>query len=322
MILLIGSKYDLTSILVTQWLHRLKSNFIKINTEEFSLLNHFKISNTEQKIKINNIDFELLSSVWHRRGRLRHIPLELNNLGDLSKYLKKEEDSLIKTIELSLKKSTLYIGSYLKEIENYKLYNLQAAKDSGFLIPNTLITNSKEELQNFYNETKGELISKDIRYSVNIVDGNNYIGSCGTFILKEKDINLLDNDFAPILVQEYIEKEFELRVFFFKKKIFPMAIFSQNDAKTKVDFRNYNEEKPNRCVPFDLPIKLQDKILRFSQAIDLNSGSIDLIYSKEKEYVFLEVNPMGQLDWVSKNCNYNIEKEIATILNNYDKECE
>ena len=45
--------------------------------------------------------------------------------------------------------------------------------------------------------------------------------------------------------------------------------------------------------------------------LNLDSGSIDIIYSTNKEYVFLEVNPIGQFGMVSSPCNYYIEKRIA-----------
>ena len=47
---------------------------------------------------------------------------------------------------------------------------------------------------------------------------------------------------------------------------------------------------------------------------DLDTGSIDMMYSTDGEYYFLEVNPVGQFGMVSYPCNYYIEKEIATIL--------
>lgn len=318
MVLLIGSKYDITSTVVKQWLVKFNSKFINLNTEDCTALNSLKVINKEERLIIKNIDLNEVNVVWHRRGRLRHIPVELNNLGEISRYLKKEEDALIKSIELSLQRSTLYIGSYLKEVENYKLYNLIIAKSSGFCIPNTLVTNQKKELIEFHNNTKGKIISKDIRYPVNIKNGNEYISSCGTFVVERKDIEILEDNFAPILVQEYIDKVFEIRVFYFQKRIYSMAIFSQNDSKTKIDFRNYNNEKPNRCVPFSLPKEIQKIIINFSDMIGLKTGSIDLIYNEKGEYVFLEVNPMGQLDWVSKNCNYYIEKQIAIDLIDYD----
>ena len=90
-----------------------------------------------------------------------------------------------------------------------------------------------------------------------------------------------------------------------------MAIFSQLDDKTKLDYRNYNREKPNRNVPFKLPDKIKNQILDFINITRLNTGSIDLIYSKENDFVFLEVNPVGQFGWVSKYCNYYLEKKVA-----------
>jgi ATP-GRASP peptide maturase of grasp-with-spasm system len=312
MILIIGSKYDITTSNVVGWLNKNKAIHYVLNTEEFSSLNSFIINDYNTNISIDKINFSNVNIVWHRRGRLRHMPNELNSLGNYSSYLKKEEDALIKSIELYLKDSVEYIGSYLKEIENYKIFNLIKAKEVGLKIPDTLVTTSKIELSDFLN--KNISISKDIRYSVEIKTKKGFISSCGTFIIQKRDLNMLDDYFAPILVQKHIEKEFEIRVFFFKDKLYPMAIFSQNDEKTKIDFRNYNNEKPNRCIPFILPKKIKKKVIDFMTRVNLKTGSIDIIYTTSKEYVFLEVNPMGQLDWVSKNCNYYIEKDIALNL--------
>jgi hypothetical protein len=38
--------------------------------------------------------------------------------------------------------------------------------------------------------------------------------------------------------------------------------------------------------------------------------------TKKGEYVFLEVNPIGQFGMVSAPCNYNLEKKIAQYLIN------
>jgi D-alanine-D-alanine ligase-like ATP-grasp enzyme len=48
--------------------------------------------------------------------------------------------------------------------------------------------------------------------------------------------------------------------------------------------------------------------------LDLNCGSIDMIVTPKNEYVFLEVNPVGQFGMVSYPCNYNLEKKIAEYL--------
>ena len=99
-----------------------------------------------------------------------------------------------------------------------------------------------------------------------------------------------------------------------ENNFYPMAIFSQNDETTKIDYRNYNYDKPNRNVPFVLPKLILKKIKKFISKLEINTGSIDLIINKKGDYFFLEINPMGQYDWVSQNCNYYIDKDIAEIL--------
>lgn len=313
MILLISSKYDITSHYVCRWLKKYKKNYHLLISEDFNILNSFSISDTSTHIKINGIDLSMFNVIWHRRGRFRHIPKQLTKLPNYYEYLKKEEDALVKSIELYLKKKSNYIGSYLKETENYKLHNLIIAKRVGLKVPKTLVTTNKTELTEFID--KNLTITKDIRYPVDIRNKNQTVTSSGTLQLNKFDLELLDENFAPILVQEQIDKEIEIRVFFFDKYFYAMAIFSQNDEKTMLDYRNYNRGKPNRCVPFNLPKEIIDKLNRFSRLINIKTGSIDIILSKDGEFVFLEINPMGQLDWVSKNCNYYIEKDIANYLN-------
>jgi len=49
--------------------------------------------------------------------------------------------------------------------------------------------------------------------------------------------------------------------------------------------------------------------------LNMNCGSIDMIVTKQKEYVFLEVNPIGQFKQVSFPCNFYLEQKIANFLN-------
>lgn len=137
-----------------------------------------------------------------------------------------------------------------------------------------------------------------------------------TSIIDELTIANLPNTFAPSLVQEYIEKFFELRIFYINKKVFTAAIFSQSDETTKVDFRNYNKKKPNRVVPYNLPLQIEDKISNFMNSIGMESGSIDIVVSSLCKYYFLEVNPVGQFGWISKKCNFQIEKTFANNFKN------
>jgi glutathione synthase/RimK-type ligase-like ATP-grasp enzyme len=98
--------------------------------------------------------------------------------------------------------------------------------------------------------------------------------------------------------------------------MYSMAIFSQLDEQTKIDFRNYNYEKPNRCVPYKLPDYIEVKIEMLMNKLSLNTGSIDLVFTTDNEYYFLEVNPVGMFSPLTWPLNYTIEKDIAIFLAN------
>jgi glutathione synthase/RimK-type ligase-like ATP-grasp enzyme len=77
---------------------------------------------------------------------------------------------------------------------------------------------------------------------------------------------------------------------------------------------NYNFEKPNRTVPYKLSSELMEKLTLLMNDLHMESGSIDIVVTKDKRFVFLEVNPVGQFAQVTGPCNYNLYKVIAEYL--------
>jgi len=254
--------------------------------------------------------------VWNRRGKLQLIPQSMRNSG-YSGHLNKEAFPVLEFLEQQWKKDKLLLGSYMEESLNNKILNLSVAIEVGLNIPETLVTNQKTDLLGFYDKN-APIITKCIVAEPRLPSENFFYQTPGTFVVDKSEIESLSDNFAPSLFQKYIEKKYEVRVFVTGNTFFSMAIFSQNDEQTKIDFRNYNREKPNRNIPFELPKKIKDKIRLFLIQKQMNQGSIDFIVTPENEFVFLEINPQGQLDWVSKNCNYYIEKHIAEQLINQD----
>jgi ATP-GRASP peptide maturase of grasp-with-spasm system len=140
-----------------------------------------------------------------------------------------------------------------------------------------------------------------------------------TEVIPKGIIKWLNPSFFPSLIQEEIEKEFEIRSFYIDGLFYSMAIFSQSDKLTKTDFRNYNYDKPNRCVPYLLPATVAHCLDSMMKDLQLNTGSIDLIKARNGRYYFLEVNPIGQFGMVSYTCNYYLEKVVARWLYNKNK---
>ena len=133
-------------------------------------------------------------------------------------------------------------------------------------------------------------------------------------LLNQEDVENLDEVFYPTLFQEKIQKWLDIRSFYLKGDFFSMAIFSQDDEKTAIDFRDYNFENPNKITPFLLPYAIKSKITRLFKKLRLDTGSIDLCLTKEHEFFFLEINPVGQYDMVSVPCNCYLDRELAKIL--------
>ncbi len=189
---------------------------------------------------------------------------------------------------------------------------LRKAKELGLSIPASLITNSKKELIDFVQKHKA-IITKPLYETFSLIE-ENFISSFKMEIINITFVESLPEKFFPSFFQAYIKKEIELRVFYLEGEFYSSAIFSQLDPKTKHSFKNYNESKPNRVVPYLLPKKIENKLHHLMRELSLNTGSIDLIKTTDKKYIFLEINPTGQFGAFSKKCNYFLEDEIAKTL--------
>lgn len=56
-----------------------------------------------------------------------------------------------------------------------------------------------------------------------------------------------------------------MRIFFWKDVFFPVAIFSQKNIKTEMDFRNYDNDAPNRLVAYTLPKGIKKKTIQIDE---------------------------------------------------------
>lgn len=193
-----------------------------------------------------------------------------------------------------------------------KLAVLRRAAREGIATPATLVTTEREALRRFCAE-HGAVITKPIGEVDAFITGE-VSHFLFTTPLGPAEIEALPERFAPSLFQERIEKAYELRVFYLDGEFHAMAIFSQNDPQTRVDFRQYNRERPNRNVPYRLRPDFAERLLRLMEGLELETGSIDLLVTSDGREVFLEINPVGQLGMVSHPCNYQLERKIAQLL--------
>jgi len=225
----------------------------------------------------------------------------------------KIKESITSALEISLlltemeNNNCFWLNSYNDAFIS-KAKQLRIAKRIGLNIPNTIISGNRMDIGSFIENRKCIIKRIDLLHKNS--NDSNYVWY--TQIIKNVD-SLPDGYF---IIQEYIEKEFEIRSFYLEGKFYSMAIFSQLDEQTKIDFRKYNYDNPNRTIPIKLPKDIEKKLNSLFKELKMNSGSVDLILNKNEEYYFLEINPYGQFNMVSKPCNYYIEESISKKLSN------
>ncbi|MBU2706448.1 grasp-with-spasm system ATP-grasp peptide maturase [Zooshikella marina] len=198
-------------------------------------------------------------------------------------------------------------------IEVNKLQVLDIADQVNLCIPDTLITNSREEVKEFL-INKDRIITKPISEAFLYIDDKNGSYVSYTEEVTAKEIDQMPTKIGTSLFQELLHKQFELRVFYLDGSFYPMTIFSQRNSQTQIDFRRYDRVKPNRNTSFKLPTDIEKKLQCLLEQLKLKTASVDMVYTKDNRYVFLEVNPVGQFGMVSKPCNYYLEEKIADYI--------
>lgn len=312
--ILIFSKYDDPSTNhVVDWLRHLNEEVFRINTSfdilnVFKLLSGFKLSDGDQNIKL-----DMVKSVWFRRPPVpvyNAIFKEKKASYETNRFFSSENNAIIDLLHLILQNKKWLNDN--KTSRPRKIDQLIVAKKVGLKIPNTAVLGTKNELVNF-REENGLLIMKPLQdpYPIRLRNGLYTQYTCD---VTTELVNSLPDSFYPCLFQQKIEKNLEIRTFYIDGRCFSMAICSSFDKQTQVDYRRYNDIKPNRKVPYCSPSYIEKKIDALMKKLKLNCGSLDLILDNNGTYYYLEVNPVGQFGMVSFPCNYNLEKIIAEYL--------
>ena len=328
MILIISEDSDQSTNEVIDYLNLYGVNYIRINQSSNILIKRIILSNSQESIAlvINDgfeknriVALDQIKGTWYRRGDLKiqveSLSTDFKYWSQLSHYLNNEVEDLVEFIHFYIKNTIPSINSFLDNSIN-KLIVLYIAKKNGLKIPYTLLSSFPKYIKKV-EQGKGPFITKDIR------DGRvsfipNSLMAMGKVELLEYEVDAYNYYTFPNLVQSLIIKEYEIRTFYLMGEFYSTAIFSQSNERTKIDFRNYDFSKMNRVVPYFLPSIIQKKIEALFVELDMNCGSVDIIKSHDGNYVFLEINPIGQYSQVSVPGNFNISEKIALKLKEFE----
>lgn len=314
MILVISSETDLHARVILERLVR--------EGRETALLNLVKFPKQLQlsiNYHGNGHDYRILGSddgnlplnkchvIWWRRP----LPFELSSEINASNYRAFAFNECYEAFSgLWLTLDTFWVNHPTRDQEAArKVYQLKVAQAVGLEIPVTLITNSPAEAHAFVDAQGNEgTIYKS--FSATLTDWRE------TRLLKPEELEKLDSvKFAPVIFQEYVPAQADLRVTMIGKKAFAAAIYSQ-ETSYKVDYRI--DINAARVEPFELPQKVTDHLNAMMERLGLVYGAIDLRLTPDGRYVFLEINPAGQWLFIEERTTQPITETFAQLMVDHD----
>ncbi|MDP9121441.1 MAG: hypothetical protein M3O15_08755 [Acidobacteriota bacterium] len=101
---------------------------------------------------------------------------------------------------------------------------------------------------------------------------------------------------TPGIFQVLVPKAYELRVTLIGQRPFAAKVLSQETIGGKLDWRKAYGEL--RMEPYELPQEVAEGCNRLMEKLGLVFGCFDFIVTQDRQYIFLEVNEMGQFLFV------------------------
>jgi glutathione synthase/RimK-type ligase-like ATP-grasp enzyme len=199
-----------------------------------------------------------------------------------------------------------------------KCCQLMLAAEVGLRIPPTLYTTRLPVAREFLLQHGDALIYKPFRPYIQMMEPEGDQPSRVSKLLTNRvqAADLVEGaGFIPTpgIFQPYVEKRLELRIVVVGRQLFACAIHSQQSERSRDDWRRYDLDH-TPYERYDLPPEVADQILALMDRLGLVFGSIDMILTPEGEYVFLEVNPNGQFDWIANLTGLPIYEHLAAML--------
>lgn len=311
-------EYEQGTQAVEDWFLYYKTPFLKLSPQKiYDNQDKWFFDISSKKVIYGDLNLSKeIHSIWIRKYP---IPYNILSKNDESIYI-----ALNKELAFEYKSIADFLmycleGKYRlgtsNEISFDKMKALCIAKEVGFKIPDTIITNRVKDLNRFHNSRK--IITKQINgcyKNIYTIEGSQYM--CLTSEVSINDYQNTDLVF-PSLFQEFIPKEKELRVTVVENKIFAAVYINHIDKN--YDKKEVFASKNTHIVPYQLDKNTEYRILEFMRRMNLNYGSIDMILLPNETCVFLEINPSGQFLCESQLCNFGIDKYIADLLIEHDK---
>jgi len=317
-VLVISTKLDIATDSVVSVLSNRSVPVTRWNSEDFpfdQFLTTILSSETRELSGVAEpsgrpaVDFDSISRIWYRRIRVPERP-ETFSPGIYEFCMRESRAALVGTI-LGLRKRIMSPPANIWAAE-HKIFQLATAKSVGLSVPETIVTNKPAAVRDAFARFSGNMISKAVRSGFAETDSGQ-LAIYTSQVLEEHLAAVEDARWSPAIYQPLISKKSDVRVTVVGERLFAAEIDSQSDAASIIDWRRTsNPDLPHRTAV--LPGPVSEALRQLVSLLGLTFAAIDLIRTRDDEYIFLEVNPNGQWLWLDEILGLGISDAIADWL--------
>ncbi len=318
MILIVSNECDSATDLFVESLKKRRLLFQRLNTDTLMINASFSIGVGVGSVNRltqygRNIDFNKINSVWYRRPVLPK--LKINSAVE-RKFAERESLAAMDALWASLDDKFWVSSPYSIKEASSKFRQLLVAEELGFNIPETIITNNVNEVNDFFEHFQRLMLYKPV------TTGHLSSSSARTQLMtyskkiESTDLSkmvLVKN--CPGMFQRYIEKEYEIRSTVIGKKVFSAKIDSQKYPEKNTDWRKGKYVK-EMFSEIEIPRSIETMLLDIMKKFGLQFGAFDLIVDKNGNFVFLECNPNGEWAWIEDCTKMPMTDTLIDLLIN------
>src|SRR6185503_4110972 len=217
-------------------------------------------------------DLREVTAVWHRRISFgAHLPAGLDK--QLRHASLGETSAAAHGMLASLKAFRMDHLQHIRHAENKQL-QLQVARELGLDIPRTLTTNDPAAARAFANSCESGVITKMLSSFAIYEEGKELV--VFTNRVKPEDLaDLSGLSICPATFQELVPKSLEIRVTVVGQRVMSASIDSQVSERAAHDWRRDGVRMLEDWRPYQLPLEIEEKILRLMDHFSLNYGALD-----------------------------------------------
>ncbi len=243
----------------------------------------FDISGVDNTLRLNKNEIASLRSLWIRRPR-PYKPLE-NVAPFARKFLDRELKDAHRAICTEMERvSDFVICSETTERSYRKTVQLQIAKEVGFNVPATIISNDFKEVERFC--SKGPTVVKHFAPHLFWSADQNDVKAVVTSDVGDlKQVDVESIEVAPAIYQEKIDKAYEVRLTVIGSKLFAAKILAE-DGFAFLDWRLDIGKENCKLEACTLSDELEICSLRLMKKMGLAYGCIDLAVSRVELFTF------------------------------------